>query len=107
MPLAVGRWRTDGDGYSKAAPKCPEVTTQIVSLERGAPRRLPGRLRTGSLALLAALLMGVGLTEISAAASTTLTFAPSADAHVRADRPKVNFGASTKLQVDNSPVFHT
>jgi acid phosphatase type 7 len=57
--------------------------------------------------VLAALLMGVGLTAISASASTTLTFTPSADTHVRADRPKVNFGASTKLQVDNSPVFHT
>jgi hypothetical protein len=60
-----------------------------------------------SLALLAALLVGSGLTATSAAASTTLTFAPSADAHVRADRPNANFGSATKLQVDNSPVFHT
>jgi hypothetical protein len=55
---------------------------------------------------MAAVLVGVGLSAIPAAASTTLTFAPSADTHVRADRPNTNFGGSTKLQVDNSPVFH-
>jgi len=73
----------------------------VTSLERGK------RLRSTSVALLATLLVGVGLADTSAAATTTLTFAPSADAHVRADRPNANFGASTKLQVDNSPVFHT
>jgi chitodextrinase len=38
---------------------------------------------------------------------TSLTFAPAADAYVYAGSPTTNFGASTTVQVDNSPVKRT
>ena len=40
------------------------------------------------------------------AVATTLFFAPAADTYVRADSPTSNYGADTKLAVDNSPVKH-
>jgi hypothetical protein len=38
--------------------------------------------------------------------STTLTFAPTDDAHVNQDLPTNNYGSLTSIQVDNSPVKH-
>jgi hypothetical protein len=40
------------------------------------------------------------------AAATTLTFAPEADASIYSGSPTVNYGTSTKLETDNSPVKH-
>jgi hypothetical protein len=40
------------------------------------------------------------------AATSTLTFAPTADAYVRADTPTTTSGSATSIQVDNSPVKH-
>ena len=41
------------------------------------------------------------------ASAATLTFTPVADAHVLASTPTTNYGTSTRLEVDNSPVKHT
>lgn len=38
--------------------------------------------------------------------ATSLSFTPVDDAHVRADQPAANFGATGDLTVDNSPVKH-
>jgi hypothetical protein len=52
----------------------------------------------------------VGLTLVvagflaSQASAATQTFTPVADAYVRSDAPSSNFGASTVLQVDSSPI---
>jgi hypothetical protein len=39
-------------------------------------------------------------------ASGVLVFAPTGDTFVRSDTPSTNYGASTVLEVDNSPVQH-
>jgi hypothetical protein len=39
-------------------------------------------------------------------AAATLTFAPEADASIYSGSPTVNYGTSTKLETDNSPVKH-
>jgi hypothetical protein len=39
-------------------------------------------------------------------AAATLTFAPEADASLYSGSPTVNYGGSTKLETDNSPVKH-
>ena len=43
---------------------------------------------------------------VSAAAASTLTFAPDADASIYAGSPTTNYGTSTRLETDNSPVKH-
>jgi chitodextrinase len=49
---------------------------------------------------------GQALPGAAAGAIETLTFPPSADTYVGADRPTRNNGVATTLQVDNSPVKH-
>jgi hypothetical protein len=44
---------------------------------------------------------------VTTPASSELTFAPSGDTSVRADKPTGNYGTATALNVDNSPVKHT
>ena len=56
--------------------------------------------RTGALAVLAVLLLAAGLAGQAHAA----TFAPVADAPTRAEYPDTNYGTSTGLRVDGSPV---
>jgi chitodextrinase len=46
------------------------------------------------------------VTTPAPAPSTTLTFAPAADAYVDAGLPSTNFGSAATIQVDNSPVQH-
>ncbi|MDP9185200.1 MAG: DNRLRE domain-containing protein, partial [Actinomycetota bacterium] len=43
---------------------------------------------------------------VTVPASTTLTFAPDADASIYAGNPTGNYGTSSKLETDNSPVKH-
>jgi hypothetical protein len=43
---------------------------------------------------------------VTAPASTTLTFAPEADAYVYQANPTTNYGSASTLQTDNSPVKH-
>jgi hypothetical protein len=57
--------------------------------------------------LLAVLIIALLVPARSASGATTLTFAPVADAHVASATPTANFGTSTRLEVDNSPVKHT
>jgi glucose/arabinose dehydrogenase/chitodextrinase len=47
-----------------------------------------------------------GYTATFTSDTQTLTFAPSDDAYVRNDMPTSNFGNSTGVDVDNSPVKH-
>ncbi len=42
----------------------------------------------------------------TAAATTTLTFAPDADASIYSGSPSQNYGSSSKLETDNSPIKH-
>ena len=42
----------------------------------------------------------------TAAAASTLTFAPEADASIYSASPTQNYGGSSKLETDNSPVKH-
>ena len=42
----------------------------------------------------------------TAAATTTLTFAPEADASIYSGSPAQNYGSSSKLETDNSPIKH-
>ena len=42
----------------------------------------------------------------TAAAASTLTFAPEADASIYSGSPTQNYGGSSKLETDNSPVKH-
>jgi hypothetical protein len=43
---------------------------------------------------------------VAAPATTTLTFAPDADASIYVASPTTNYGTSSKLETDNSPVKH-
>ncbi len=43
---------------------------------------------------------------VTASAATTLTFAPDADASIYSASPTTNFGTSSKLETDNSPIKH-
>jgi hypothetical protein len=60
------------------------------------------RPRLGSVVL--ALVALLGAAPSAGAATQVLT--PTADAHVRADRPTTNFGTSGTLQLDGSPVLN-
>jgi hypothetical protein len=60
------------------------------------------------LALLACFLLGslapVLTSAPAAQAASTVSFIPVADTYVRADQPSANFGTSSSVQVDGSPV---
>ncbi len=47
------------------------------------------------------------LVSVTTPPLTSLTLTPIHDAYVRADNPSTNYGSSTTLRVDNSPVKHT
>ena len=51
--------------------------------------------------------VAVSITVAPAQVSTDLTFAPTADAYVRADYPARNYGGSSSLGVDASPQINT
>ena len=65
------------------------------------------RRRLRASPLLATLIVALLVPAAPASGATTLTFAPVADAHVLSATPTANFGTSTRLEVDNSPVKHT
>jgi hypothetical protein len=67
------------------------------------PKNIRGRLLAAGSAVLvvAALLVYASVSTASAATTTVL---PTADAHVQADFPTTNYGTSTTLRIDNSPV---
>ena len=73
----------------------------MVRLGRRA-RRAGWRVKLASSSLALALAPAGFLA--SQASAATQTFTPVADAYVRSDQPSSNFGASTVLQVDSSPV---
>ncbi|HEX2222216.1 MAG TPA: phytase [Candidatus Limnocylindria bacterium] len=57
----------------------------------------------GVAAAIAAVSLGSGVRDISAADVTPLTFAPDADATLRREEPDTNFGRSGRLPSDGSP----
>jgi hypothetical protein len=73
----------------------------LVLLGRCA-ERAAWRVKLGSIPVVLALVVA-GLLASQASAATQ-TFTAVADAYLRSDQPNSNFGASTVLQVDSSPV---
>ena len=72
------------------------------------------RLRTPSilvgLVILITLVIGGSVVFLSpgpARASSTLTFAPSADSYVNQSNPSENFGSNRSIRVDGSPELHS
>ena len=64
--------------------------------------------RLASLFLMVSMVIGTTLvahaTTQSAAAATTVTFSPVADAYVIQSAPNANYGSGTSLRIDSSPV---
>jgi hypothetical protein len=72
-------------------------------------RRNPARTRIGivlaaGLLTTGALSPATATTPTSAASAATTVLTPVADSHVQADLPTTNFGSSTTLRIDGSPV---
>ncbi|RLP92574.1 DNRLRE domain-containing protein [Micromonospora sp. CV4] len=58
----------------------------------------------GAVAVLVAATAAVVVTGAGAASAATVTFTPVADTYVQSDTASTNYGTSTQIVVDNSPV---
>ncbi len=62
--------------------------------------------RMTGFAVVMALVANVVAVDPTTGISRTITFAPVADATIRADRPTRSYGTASTLTVDNSPIQH-
>jgi hypothetical protein len=69
-------------------------------------RAVPSALRASRVAVAALVLLALLAAATPSLGSTTLTFAPTADTYIRADRPAKNFGTAARLAADSSPVLN-
>ncbi|WBB68621.1 DNRLRE domain-containing protein [Micromonospora sp. WMMD812] len=61
----------------------------------------------GAVAVLVAATAAIVVTGATSASAATLTFTPAADTYVQSDTASTNYGTSTQIVVDNSPVRRT